>query len=58
MYKPDKVDLQTPHSQDELYVIVAGTGMFKIGEEHFPFKAHDLIFVPAFENHRFYIYFL
>lgn len=54
MYKPEKVDLQTPHTQDELYVIVSGTGMFQNGEEHYPFQPNDLIFVPAFVEHRFY----
>ncbi len=54
MYKPVKVDLQTPHTQDELYVIVSGSGMFQNGEEHYPFQANDLIFVPAFTEHRFY----
>jgi mannose-6-phosphate isomerase-like protein (cupin superfamily) len=54
MYKPDTVDLQTPHTQDELYVIISGSGMFKNGEEHYPFKTNDLIFVPAFIEHRFY----
>lgn len=54
MFKPEKVDLQTPHTQDELYVIVSGTGVFKNGEENYPFKANDMIFVPAFVEHRFY----
>jgi mannose-6-phosphate isomerase-like protein (cupin superfamily) len=54
MYKPEKVDLQTPHTQDELYVIVSGSGMFQNGEEHYPFQPNDLIFVPAFVEHRFY----
>lgn len=54
VYKPDKVDLQTPHAQDELYVIISGSGMFKNGDEHYPFKTNDLIFVPAHMEHRFY----
>jgi mannose-6-phosphate isomerase-like protein (cupin superfamily) len=54
MYKPEKVDLQTPHTRDEFYFIVSGSGMFQNGEEHYPFKASDLIFVPAFVEHRFY----
>jgi mannose-6-phosphate isomerase-like protein (cupin superfamily) len=54
MYKPNKVDLQTPHTQDELYIIVSGSGMFQNGEVNYPFKAHDLIFVKAFVEHRFY----
>ena len=27
-YAPDKVDRQTPHKQDELYVIASGSGYF------------------------------
>lgn len=54
IYKPEKVDLQTPHTQDEIYVIVSGSGMFKNGDDHYPFKTNDLIFVPAYVNHRFY----
>lgn len=54
LYKPDKIDLQTPHTQDEIYVIVSGSGMFQNGEDHYPFKTSDLIFVPAFLEHRFY----
>ena len=54
VYKPDKVDLQTPHLQDEIYVIISGSGMFQNGAKHYAFKANDLIFVPAFAEHRFY----
>ena len=54
IYKPDKVDLQQPHTQDEIYVIISGSGMFQNGEEHYPIKATDLVFVPAFVEHRFY----
>jgi mannose-6-phosphate isomerase-like protein (cupin superfamily) len=54
MYKPDKVDLQTPHSQDEIYMIISGSGMFKNGDQNYTFNANDLIFVPAFVEHRFY----
>ncbi len=54
MYKPDKVDLQTPHTQDEIYVIASGSGMFQNGDENYPFNPNDLIFVPAHVDHRFY----
>lgn len=54
MYKPNKVDLQTPHTQDEIYMIVSGSGMFKNGDKNYPFKPNDIIFVPAFVEHRFY----
>ena len=54
IYKPEKIDLQNPHEQDEVYIIVAGTGYFQNGDESYPFKTGDLIFVPAHKPHRFY----
>ncbi|MES2797130.1 MAG: cupin domain-containing protein [Bacteroidota bacterium] len=54
LYKPVKIDLQRPHEQDEIYVIISGSGMFQNGGEHYSFKATDLIFVPAHLEHRFY----
>lgn len=53
MYKPDKVDLQTSHSRDELYVIVSGTGWFVNGDTRKPFEAGEVLFVPAGVVHRF-----
>ena len=32
VYKPERVDLQEPHDQDEVYVVIAGSGMFVNGE--------------------------
>jgi mannose-6-phosphate isomerase-like protein (cupin superfamily) len=54
IYKPMKVDLQKPHDQDEVYIIISGTGMFKNGVECYPFRPNDLIFVPAKVDHHFY----
>ena len=28
LYKPEKIDPQTPHARDELYVIASGSGKF------------------------------
>ena len=53
IYQPDKVDLQQPHDQDEIYVVISGTGIFYNNGERRPFKAGDLIFVPAGIEHRF-----
>ncbi len=53
MYKPDKIDLQTPHSRDELYVVVAGSGMFLNGDSRQAFEAGEVLFVPAGVEHRF-----
>lgn len=53
IYKPEGVDLQQPHTRDELYVIVAGTGYFVNGESREKFEAGEVLFVPAGVVHRF-----
>lgn len=53
IYQPKKVDLQTPHDQDEIYVIISGSGIFYNNGERRPFGPGDLIFVPAGMEHRF-----
>jgi mannose-6-phosphate isomerase-like protein (cupin superfamily) len=53
LYAPHHTDEQEPHDQDEIYVVVDGTGFFRIGEERRPFGAGDLLFVPAGVDHRF-----
>ncbi len=52
-YVPNKVDLQTPHTQDELYIIISGSGKFINGNKTVDFKPHDVLFVPAGTEHRF-----
>ena len=52
-YAPQKVDLQTPHKQDELYVVASGTGIFFNDGVRTPFKQGDVLFVPAGKEHRF-----
>ncbi|WP_153797279.1 cupin domain-containing protein [Foetidibacter luteolus] len=52
-YAPDKVDLQTPHKQDELYVIASGSGTFFRAGQTVPCKTGDVLFVPAGVEHRF-----
>ena len=53
IYKPHGVDRQQPHSRDELYVVIAGTGSFVIGEARRPFEPGEVLFVPAGVEHRF-----
>jgi mannose-6-phosphate isomerase-like protein (cupin superfamily) len=53
IYQPEGQDLQTPHQQDELYIIISGNGLFQDGDERYPFGPGDLIFVPAHREHRF-----
>lgn len=53
LYAPEKKDNQTAHDQDEVYIIISGTGTFQKGQEKYPFKPNDIIFVPAKQDHRF-----
>lgn len=50
---PKKVDTQTPHSQDELYVVARGHGFLNSDGESIECKAGDVLFVPAGMQHRF-----
>lgn len=53
LYAPVGTDEQTPHAQDELYVVISGTGTFNKAGDRRPFKPHDVIFVEAGVEHRF-----
>ena len=53
IYKPEKVDLQQPHDQDELYVVISGTGTFYNNGVRCSFQPGDVIFVPTGIEHRF-----
>ncbi len=53
IYKPEKVDLQQPHTRDEVYVIVSGSGVFLNGGNRQPFEPGEVLFVPAGVAHRF-----
>ena len=53
IYKPRKTDWQTPHLQDELYVIISGSGQFMNGSDQTPFSPGDILFVQAGVEHRF-----
>ncbi|HET9029845.1 MAG TPA: cupin domain-containing protein [Candidatus Aquilonibacter sp.] len=52
-YSPHLVDLQQPHERDELYVVARGTGVLEVDAERFRFKTGDVLFVPAYAEHRF-----
>jgi mannose-6-phosphate isomerase-like protein (cupin superfamily) len=53
LFEPQGEDRQTTHDQDELYVVVAGCGVLRVGEQRFPFLTGDVLFVPAMTFHRF-----
>ena len=52
-YKPEGVDRQTPHSRDEVYVVVSGSGKFVNGGTRRPFEAGEVLFAAAGVEHRF-----
>lgn len=52
-FSPEGTDYQTPHSQDEWYFVLEGSGVIEIeGKEH-SFSQGAAIFVAAGENHKF-----
>jgi mannose-6-phosphate isomerase-like protein (cupin superfamily) len=53
LYAPVGADGQSPHDRDELYIIASGTGIFSRGAELVSFAPGDLLYVPAWEPHRF-----
>ncbi|MGH8172301.1 MAG: cupin domain-containing protein [Rhodanobacteraceae bacterium] len=53
LYAPRGPDAQTPHTRDELYVVVAGSGTFACADERHAFTTGDALFAPAGAVHRF-----
>ena len=47
-------DVQSPHSEDEVYVVLGGRGGFTSVGRTRDVRAGDTIFVPAGEAHRFH----
>lgn len=53
VFAPRGQDYQTTHGQDELYVVMAGSGTLMIKDTPHSFATGDVLFVPADTNHRF-----
>lgn len=53
LYAPRGHDPQTPHTRDEVYVVVSGTGTFCHGGQRDEFGPGDFLFVEAGLEHRF-----
>ncbi len=57
LYAPGPIDAQQPHTRDEVYVIVSGSGSFErgtgVGLERVAVAPHEVLFVPAWMPHRF-----
>jgi mannose-6-phosphate isomerase-like protein (cupin superfamily) len=48
------VDGQRPHTEDEVYYIVRGTGRIEVDGESRAVQAGSLVYVPARASHRFH----
>jgi mannose-6-phosphate isomerase-like protein (cupin superfamily) len=53
VYAPVGADPQTPHAQDELYIVATGHGTFECAGERHAFAPGSAFFVPAGADHRF-----
>ena len=53
IYRPAGTDPQSPHTRDEAYVVIGGTGTFVIQEDRLAFGPGDFLFAPARVPHRF-----
>lgn len=53
LYAPRKRDPQKPHEQDELYLVVHGSGTFVHNGERTSFGPGDALFAAAGVEHRF-----
>jgi mannose-6-phosphate isomerase-like protein (cupin superfamily) len=48
------VDPQQPHSEDEVYHVVAGWGLMTVAEETFPVRPGSIVYVAATVPHHFH----
>src|SRR5262249_61326598 len=46
-------DRQTPHEDDEVYVVLEGRGTLEVEDERIPVEEGKAVFVPAGADHRF-----
>lgn len=47
-------DTQSPHSEDEIYVVTQGRAQFTSGDQTVTVEPGTVLFVPAKEEHRFH----
>lgn len=51
---PGSVDRQQPHTEDEIYYVLAGSATILVGDENREVAAGSLIYVPANAEHHFH----
>ena len=52
-FAPEGIDYQTPHDQDEIYIVLCGSGVIEIEGIGHSFSAGSAIFVSAGKHHHF-----
>jgi mannose-6-phosphate isomerase-like protein (cupin superfamily) len=53
IFAPRGNDYQTKHPQDELYIVMKGSGTLMVEGEGYQFHQGSVLFVPAEKQHRF-----
>ncbi len=48
------VDAQQPHTEDEVYYVLSGRGMIRVGEEDREVEAGTVVYVGVRVEHRFH----
>jgi len=51
---PGEPDLQQPHTEDEAYYVVAGSGRITVGDDVRDVRVGSIVFVAAGVPHRFH----
>jgi mannose-6-phosphate isomerase-like protein (cupin superfamily) len=51
-----EADTQTPHSEDEVYLVTRGTGRVQVGDEYAAVGPGSLVYVAQDVEHRFLDY--
>jgi mannose-6-phosphate isomerase-like protein (cupin superfamily) len=51
---PGGVDKQQPHTEDEIYYVLAGSATMMVGDENREVSTGSLIYVPANAEHHFH----
>lgn len=50
----DQEDTQSTHSADEIYYVIEGEGLTRIGGKNYEVSKDKIVFVPANTEHRFH----
>lgn len=52
--EPGQKDIQTTHTEDEIYFVIDGEGHIRIHENDYEIKKGFCIFIPSNAEHHFY----